>query len=104
MMGNSGECESRKRRASAQSLQNWLGERALGVSVGHRLSFQEWRCALELTAADLLYLFCTCTEAFCRFWPIEPIDFAKSFENSRIVADRLPPPPKPYLRVSHLRG
>jgi hypothetical protein len=36
----------------------------------------------ELTAADLLYLFCTCTAAFYRFSPIEPIDFAKSFENS----------------------
>jgi len=47
----------------------------------------------ELTSADLLYLFCTCTAAFCRFLPIEPIEFSKSFENPRIVADRLPPPP-----------
>lgn len=46
----------------------------------------------ELTRADLLYLFCTCTRAFYRFLPIETIEFAKSFENSRIVADRLPPP------------
>jgi hypothetical protein len=47
----------------------------------------------ELTSADLLYLFCTCTGAFCRFLPIEPIAFSKSFENLTIVADRLPPPP-----------
>jgi hypothetical protein len=44
-----------------------------------------------LTPADSLYLFCTCTAAFLRFSPIEPIDFAKSFEHSTIVADRLPP-------------
>ena len=48
-----------------------------------------------LTAADPLYLFCTCTTAFCRFSPIEPFESLKSFEKSTIVADRLPPPPKP---------
>lgn len=46
---------------------------------------------MVLTAADSLYLFCTRTAAFCRFLPIEPIEISKSFENSRIVADRLPP-------------
>jgi hypothetical protein len=51
----------------------------------------------KLTAADLLYLFCTCTQAFYRFSRIEPIESSKSFENSTIVADRLPPPPKPLF-------
>jgi hypothetical protein len=50
----------------------------------------------------LLYLFCTYTAAFSRFSPIEPIKFSKSFENSTIVADRLPPPPKPYLLVGQM--
>jgi hypothetical protein len=35
----------------------------------------------ELTPADRLYLFCTCTVAFCRFLSIEPNEFTKSFEN-----------------------
>ena len=48
---------------------------------------------MSLTWADLLYLFCTFTGAFYRFQPIEPIEFSKSFENLKIVADRLPPPP-----------
>jgi hypothetical protein len=52
---------------------------------------------LVLTRADSLNLFCTCTTAFYRFSPIEPIEFAKSFENSPIVADRLPPPPPTNL-------
>jgi hypothetical protein len=56
----------------------------------------------ELTSADLLYLFCTCTAAFCRFLPIEPIELSKSFENSTIVADRLPPPPNHYLFVGQI--
>ena len=51
-----------------------------------------------LTAADPLYLFCTCTTAFCRFSPIEPFESLKSFEKSTIVADRLPPPPPLFLR------
>jgi hypothetical protein len=59
-------------------------ELAVDVEVGGRV---------RLTPADLLSLFCTCTRAFCRFSPIEPIEFSKSFENSTIVADRLPPPP-----------
>ena len=45
------------------------------------------------TQADPLYLFCTCTRAFCRFSLIELFTFLKSFENSPMVADRLPPPP-----------
>jgi hypothetical protein len=53
------------------------------------------RCCRR-TRAGPLYLFCTCTRAFCRFSPIEPIEFSKSFENSTIVADRLPPPPNPF--------
>ena len=48
---------------------------------------------IELTSLGPLYLFCTCTTAFCRFSPIEPIELSKSFEKSTIVADRLPPPP-----------
>jgi hypothetical protein len=44
---------------------------------------------VSLTWADLLYLFCTFTGAFYRFQPIEPIELLKSFENPRIVADRL---------------
>ena len=56
-------------------------------------SVKSWLCESELAAADLLYLFCTCTGAFCRFLPIERIEFSKSFDNLRIVADRLPPPP-----------
>jgi len=44
-----------------------------------------------------VYLFCTCTRAFCRFLLIEPIEFSKSFEKSTIVADRLPPPTKPLF-------
>jgi Arc/MetJ family transcription regulator len=48
-----------------------------------------------VTRADCLYLFCTCTRAFCRFSPIEPIAFSKSFENSTMATDRLLPPP-PY--------
>jgi hypothetical protein len=56
-------------------------------------SVKSWLCESEQAAADLLYLFCTCTAAFCRFLPFEPIEFSKSFENSKIVADRLPPPP-----------
>jgi hypothetical protein len=51
----------------------------------------------ELTPADLLYLFCTCTVGFCRFLPIELFRFSRSFENLRIVADRLPPPPYPLF-------
>jgi hypothetical protein len=47
----------------------------------------------HVTSAERLYLFCTCSTAFCRFSPIEPIAFSKSFENSPIGADRLPPPP-----------
>ena len=52
-------------------------------------------CEAELTTADLLYLFCTWTAAFCRFLPIEPIEFSISFANPTIVADGLPPPPNP---------
>jgi hypothetical protein len=40
-----------------------------------------------LTVADPLYLFCTCTAAFYRFLPI--VEFSTSFENSKIVVDRL---------------
>ena len=50
-------------------------------------------CEKKPTPADLLYLFFTCTGAFCRFLPIELFEFSKSFENSTFVADRLPPPP-----------
>jgi hypothetical protein len=51
--------------------------------------------AVLRTQADPLYLFCTCTRAFCRFLLIELFEFSNSFENSPIVADRLPPPPPP---------
>jgi hypothetical protein len=49
---------------------------------------------------DRLYLFCTCIAAFCRFLPIEPIEFSKSFENSRSVTERPPPPPPDFARLS----
>jgi hypothetical protein len=55
----------------------------------------------ELTRAEPLYLFCTCTGAFRRFWPIE---YSKSFENSTIVADRLPPPLPLFLSKSGHRA
>jgi hypothetical protein len=55
---------------------------------------------MQLTAAPLLYLFCTCTVAFCRLLPIEPIEFSKSFENSTNRADRLRPPPDSALYLA----
>jgi hypothetical protein len=66
-------------------------------------SVKSWLCESELAAADLLYLFCTCTGAFCRFLPIERIEFSKSFDILRIVADRLPPPPYPSLPLGLCR-
>ena len=68
-------------------------ERCCAVSPGMCCPIRA--CKSELTPADLLYLFCTCTRAFCRFSPIEPFEFSKSFENPKIGVDRLPPPP-PY--------
>jgi hypothetical protein len=65
------------------------------------LSFSGWRCGSELTPADPLYLFCTCTGTFCRFWQIEPFEFSKSFENFKIVADRLLPPSYPLFSDLH---
>ena len=46
-----------------------------------------------MAPADLFYLFCTWTPAFYPFWRIRRFEISKSFENSRIAADRLPPPP-----------
>jgi hypothetical protein len=69
----------------------------VALSRRHVRSRQIMACESDLTPADLLYLFCTCTAAFCRFSPIEPIEFSKSFENPPIEADRLPPPPKPVF-------
>jgi len=43
-----------------------------------RFSFEEQRCETELTAADLLCLFCACTAAFYRFLRIELFAFSKS--------------------------
>ena len=56
------------------------------------------------TQADRLYLFCTWIAGFCRFLPIEPIEFSKSFENLKIVADRLPPPPPLSLGNRQIQG
>ena len=40
-----------------------------------------------------MYLFCTWTSAFSRISPIERFGFSKLFENLRIRAEGLPPPP-----------
>jgi hypothetical protein len=64
-----------------------------------RLAPRPESCAIEhmaILTGGIPYLFRTCAMAFYHFSPIELIEFSKSFENSKIVADRLPAPPYPF--------
>ena len=55
---------------------------------------------VSMAPADPVYLFCTWTPAFSHVSPIERFDLSKSFEKSRIRAERLPPPPNAYSALT----
>ena len=61
--------------------------------------FSTWVARSPRTSSGRRRICCLClrTVPFCRFSLIEHFEFSKSFENLKIVADRLPPPPPLFV-------